>query len=32
MLNLSKMLKELNNLQASNCDRYYDELGTPIKK
>lgn len=32
MLNLSKMLKELNNLQASNCDCYYNELGTPIKK
>lgn len=32
MLNLSKMLQDLNNLQTAGCDKYYDELGTPLKK
>lgn len=31
MLNLSKMLQDLNNLQTTNCDKYYDEIGTPLK-
>ena len=32
MLNLSKMLQDLYNLQTTNCDKYYDEIGTPLKK